>query len=232
MGANRSLAQELGAVLRVEVAGVRTRRTALQSEGEPIMRRLVTAAALAASLGTGATAQPSEEGGSVEGDVGGAAGLATGAAADTFFIRAPLEYHLLATELPGRPIFLDSTDTGLQRRTAGEPEAERTTGSEVLTGEEPVGTITDLLIDRRGGTAGLLVELTPDMRGGDREVAVAMGLVRMLPDPEDPATTHILLSIDPVDLENAPTFERARAPGDSNENAGEATTQEEGRPAQ
>jgi hypothetical protein len=184
------------------------------TKGEFGMRTLFAAAVLAAALaGPVVLAQEAEvEDGSPEGDVGGAVGLATGAAADTFFIRQPLEYHLLATELPGRAVFLDATDTGLQQRTAGEPEAAAAADAAILQGEAPVGEITDLLIDRRGGTAGLVVELAPEMRGGSREIAVAMGLVRMLPDPEDRATTHILLSIDPVDLENAPTFERAELP--------------------
>jgi hypothetical protein len=44
---------------------------------------------------------------------------------------------------------------------------------------------------------------------------VAMGLVRMLPDAEDPAVTRILLSLDPVDLENAPEFQRPGQQGEA-----------------
>lgn len=174
-------------------------------------------------------AQTPEEQSNPEGEVGGAAGLATGAAADTFFIEQPLDYHLLATDLPGRPIFLDVTDTGMQLRTGGEAEAAGAADAAVLKGEQPLGTISDLLIDRRGGAAGLVVELTPDMRGGGREIAVAMGLVRMLPDPEDPAKTHILLSVDPVDLENAPAFDRADVPQGAQQAVGSDGTPEERR---
>ncbi len=146
-----------------------------------------------------------------EADVGGAVGLATGAVGETFFIRAPQEYHILSTDLPGHPVYLDTTATGLQRMTAADPAAEGTVDREVAEGERPLGEVVELLLDRRGGAAALVIELDEAMRGGEREVAAAMGLVRMLPDPEDPRVTRILLSLDPVDLENAPTFERPDA---------------------
>lgn len=199
------------------------------------MRMLAAAALLAALIGPHALAQTAEEDTATEGEAGSAAGLATAAAADTFFIQKPLEYHLLATGLPGREVFLDATDTGMQLRTGEEAEAGGAADSAILKGEQPLGAITDLLIDRRGGTAGLVVELVPDMRGGGREVAVAMGLVRMLPDPEDPATTHILLSMDPIDLENAPTFERTDLPegaSEASESGSEPAEQPEGEPAE
>lgn len=149
-----------------------------------------------------------------EAEVGGAFGLATGAVGETFFIRTPQEFHLLTSELPGHPVFFDTTPTGMARPVTEEPEAAGTVEQEIREGEVPVGVVTDVLIDRRGGAAGLVIELNEEMRGGGREIAVAMGLVRMLPDPDDPAATHILLSIDPVDVEAAPDFERPGAPAD------------------
>jgi hypothetical protein len=150
-----------------------------------------------------------------EADVGGAVGLATGAIGETFFIRAPQEYHMLSSELPGHAVFIDTTATGLQRMSAADPEAEGTVDREIADGDRAVGEVVELLVDRRGGTAALVIELDEGMRGGAREVAVAMGLVRMLPDAEDPAVTRILLSLDPVDLENAPDFQRPGQQGEA-----------------
>jgi hypothetical protein len=163
-----------------------------------------------------------------EADVGGAVGLATGAVGETFFIRAPQEYHLLSSELPGHAVYIDTTATGLQRMSAADPEAEGTVDREIADGDRAVGEVVELLVDRRGGTAALVIELDEGMRGGAREVAVAMGLVRMLPDTEDPAVTRILLSLDPVDLENAPDFQR---PGQAAE-AGVAEEPAQEQPAQ
>jgi DNA mismatch repair ATPase MutL len=163
-----------------------------------------------------------------EADVGGAVGLATGAVGETFFIRAPQEYHLLSSELPGHAVYIDTTATGLQRMSAADPEAEGTVDREIADGDRAVGEVVELLVDRRGGTAALVIELDDGMRGGAREVAVAMGLVRMLPDTEDPAVTRILLSLDPVDLENAPDFQR---PGQAPE-AGVAEEPAQEQPAQ
>jgi hypothetical protein len=159
-----------------------------------------------------AAAEPATE---PEADVGGAVGLATGAIGETFFIRAPQEYHMLSSELPGHAVFIDTTATGLQRMSAADPEAEGTVDREIADGDRAVGEVVELLVDRRGGTAALVIELDEGMRGGAREVAVAMGLVRMLPDAEDPAVTRILLSLDPVDLENAPEFQRPGQQGEA-----------------
>lgn len=182
--------------------------------GDANMRTIVAAAAMACLLTQAASGQTAggaaDSDASGEGDVGGAVGLATSAASDTFFIAEPREYHMLATDLAGEPVFLDATDTGIQRR-GGAPAAGEADAA-FLEGERPIGTITDLVLDRRGGAAGLVVELDPELPGGDREIAVAMGLVRMLPDSEDVARTHILLSVDPIDIENAPDFQRSDVP--------------------
>lgn len=185
------------------------------------MRTIVAAAAMACLLAQAASGQTAdgagESAGTGEGDVGGAVGVATSAASDTFFIGEPREYHMLATALAGQPVFLDATDTGIQRR--GGAPAPDAIDAAFLEGERPIGTITDLVLDRRGGAAALVVELDPELPGGDREIAVAMGLVRMLPDSEDVARTHILLSVDPLDIENAPDFQRSNLP-ESAEGAG------------
>ncbi len=187
------------------------------------MRTIVAAAALAGLLVQAAAGQTAgDRDGTAEGDAGGAVGIATRAATDTFFIAELLEYHLLASNLAGQPVFLDATDTGIQRR--GGAPTPGTADAAFLDGERPIGTITDLVLDRRGGAAGLVVELDPELPGGDREVAVAMGLVRMLPDSEDVARTHILLSVDPADIENAPAFRRADMPEDAGDAVGQTGT--------
>jgi hypothetical protein len=191
------------------------------------MKTLIASAALLVGLGGASFAQESPDAAdaeepAVEADpaldedteVVGAVGLATGAVGETFFIRTPQEYHLLSTELPGQPVFLDTTATGMQHMSVTDPGAEGTVDEGIAEGERPLGEVVELLIDRRGGAAALVIELDEAMRGGEREIAVAMGLVRMLPDADDPAATRILLSLDPLDLENAPDFVRRGAEDD------------------
>jgi len=170
---------------------------------------------LVAMLAAGGAAAQATGAGQAEADteaaVGGAVGLATGALGENFFIRSPQEYHLLAGEMAGMPVYLDATAGAMQPHLGQEPEAAGTLDAAIAEGERPLGAVADVLLDRRGGAAALVLELDPELRGGAREIAVAMGLVRMLPDAEDPATTRILLRLDPADVENAPNFERPGA---------------------
>jgi nicotinate-nucleotide--dimethylbenzimidazole phosphoribosyltransferase len=187
------------------------------------MKHCIIPAALALALAQPALAQDAPEAATPEAATPEAApepaepestGISTGAVGDTFFIRAPLEYHMLASDLPGRPVYFDTT-MPVGQTTATRPPEDSGVEAEIRQAERPLGTITDVLLDRAGQVAALVIELDPEMRGGDREVAVAGGLVRMLPVSDDPAETVVLLTLDPVDLENAPAFERPQPPGES-----------------
>jgi PRC-barrel domain len=174
---------------------------------EMTMSHRIVLAALALLLAPPALAQDPAE----------SSGIATGAVGDTFFIQAPLEYHLLGSELPGHPVFFDTSTPVGTTAAAPMPEGGDPVDSEIREAERPLGTVTDVIVDRAGRVAGIVIELDPEMRGGDREVAVAGGLVRMVPGTDDPSQTVMLLTLDPVDLETAPDFERPHTPGEAAE---------------
>lgn len=141
-------------------------------------------------------------------------GLSSGAVGDTFFIRTPLEYHMLASELVGQPIYFDTT-IAVGQTAAIEPTAGDDVEEEIREAERPLGAISDVLIDRAGQVAALVIELDPELSGSEREVAVAGGLVRMLPVSDDPNKTVLMLTLDPIDLENAPEFQRTQEAGEA-----------------
>lgn len=143
-------------------------------------------------------------------------GLSSGAVGDTFFIRTPREYHMLAADLPGRPVYFDTTMPVGQTTGARLPEDDGVE-DEIREAERPLGTVTDVLLDRAGQVAALVIELAPELGGEEREVAVAGGLVRMLAVSDDPTQTVLLITLDPADLETAPAFERPESPGEAGE---------------
>lgn len=174
---------------------------------------LIAATTLVLMLNQTALAQEAPE-------VDGAVGLATGAVGEAFFLRRPEAYHILASEIPGQPVFLDRTSTGIQQPTVDEAQTGGAAERGIREGTRPVGVITDVVIDRAGQVAGLVIELDREMRGGSREIAVAIGLVRMLPGSTNANETSFLLALDPVDLVNAPDFERPALPAQAGGGAG------------
>lgn len=169
------------------------------------MKLLIATTALAAMLGQYALAQTAE---ADQAPVGNALGGAGRAPNEGFFIVTPEAYHILASQAPGQPMYLHRTATGLEQTTVDAAGAEVAVPPGVNEGTEPVGVITDVVFDRAGEVAGLVISLDQAMGGGEREVAVAIGLLRMLPGSVNANETLFLLALDPADLMSAPDFQR------------------------
>ncbi len=86
-----------------------------------------------------------------------------------------------------------------QERPAGEYEGQQ------------IGTIEDVILDRQGRIAGILVDV--DHAAVDREdmqVALRWEIIQVQRHPEDPEAWMALADIDPPMLDEAPDFERER----------------------
>lgn len=167
------------------------------------MKLVIATTALAAMLGQYAVAQTTE---AEQAPVGDAAG-ASRAQSEGFFLARPEAYHFVASQAPGQPVYLDRTATGIEQ-TSVDAAAEVAVAPGIDEGTEPVGVLADVVFDRAGQMAALVIRLDEAMGVGEREVAVAIGLVRMLPGDVNANETRFLLALDPADLVGAPDFQR------------------------